>query len=64
MPIAVESIDSDLDLDVVNDHRDVDGPGIDLESCLEIDLDRFGIPDLLIRTVYSPVDMVEHTRKE
>ena len=63
MLIGVESRDFGLNFDVAGDLWDVDGPGIDLESCLEIDLDRFDIPDLLIHTVHSLVDKAEHTRK-
>ena len=64
MPIRVESRDFGLNFDVAGDLWDVDGPGIDLESCLEIDLDRFDIPDLLIHTVHSLVDKAVDTEKE
>ena len=58
MPIGVGSKDFGLNFDVVNDHQDVDGFEIDPEHCS----DRLDIPDLLIHTVYSPVDKAVHTK--
>ena len=58
MLIGVESKDSGLNFDVGDEHQDVDGFEIDPEHCS----DRLDIPDLLIHTVYSPVDKAVHTR--
>ena len=58
MPIRVESRDFGLNFDVAGDLWDVDGFEIDPEHCS----DRLDIPDLLIHTVYSPVDKAVHTR--